>query len=118
MAKQELVDMGEETDGMIESTSKLRDQIKALTGFDIMEDENTYKNIMDIVIGIGEAWDDLSDIDRAGLLESLAGKQQSNALAAALQNTDIIKAAYETAETSEGSAQEELDAYLDSIEGN
>ena len=117
MAKQELVDMGEETDGMIESTSKLRDQIKALTGFDIMEDENTYKNIMDIVIGIGEAWDDLSDIDRAGLLESLAGKQQSNALAAALQNTDIIKAAYETAQTSEGSAQQELDAYLDSIEG-
>ena len=117
LAKQELVDMGEETDGMIESTSKLRDQIKALTGFDIMEDENTYKNIMDIVIGIGEAWDDLSDIDRAGLLESLAGKQQSNALAAALQNTDIIKAAYETAQTSEGSAQQELDAYLDSIEG-
>ena len=117
MAKQELVDMGEETDGMIESTSKLRDQIKALTGFDIMEDENTFKNIMDIVIGIGEEWENLTDLEQAGLLESLAGKQQSNALAAALQNVDIIKAAYETAQTSEGSAQQELDAYLDSIEG-
>ena len=109
--------MGEETDGMIESTSKLRDQIKALTGFDIMEDENTFKNIMDIVIGIGEEWENLTDLEQAGLLESLAGKQQSNALAAALQNVDIIKAAYETAQTSEGSAQQELDAYLDSIEG-
>ena len=117
MAKQELVDMGEETDGMVESTSKLRDQVKALTGFDIMEDENTFKNIMDIVIGIGEEWENLTDLEQAGLLESLAGKQQSNALAAALQNVDIIKAAYETAQTSEGSAQQELDAYLDSIEG-
>ena len=73
MAKQELVDMGEETDGMVESTSKLRDQIKALTGFDIMEDENTFKNIMEIVIGIGDAWEGLTDLERAGLLESLAG---------------------------------------------
>lgn len=117
-AKQEIIDMGLETDGMVESTSKLRDQIKALTGFDIMEDEDTFKNIMDIVVGIGEAWDDLTDLERAGLLESLAGKQQSNALAAALQNVDIIKAAYETSENSEGSAQEELDNYLQSIEGS
>ena len=117
LAKQELVDMGLETDGMVESTSKLRDQIKALTGFDIMENEDTFKNIMDIIIGIGEEWENLTDLEQAGLLEALAGKQQSNALAAALQNVDIIKAAYETAENSEGSAQKELDAYLQSIEG-
>lgn len=117
LAKQELVDMGEETDGMVESTSKLREQIKALTGFDIMEDENTFKNIMDIVVGIGEEWENLTDIERAGLLEALAGKQQSNALAAALQNVDIIKDAYQTALNSEGSAQEELLAFSQSIEG-
>lgn len=72
-AKQELIDMGLETDGMVESTSKLRAQVKALTGFDIMEDENTFKNIMDIVVGIGESWEDLTDLEQAGLLESLAG---------------------------------------------
>lgn len=117
-AKQELIDMGEDTDGLVESTSKLRDQVKALTGFDIMEDENTYKDIMEIVIGIGEAWEDLTDIERAGLLESLAGKQQSNALAAALQNVDIIKEAYETAQNADGSAQQELNAYLEGIQGH
>ena len=116
-AKQELVEMGEDTDGMVESTSKLRDQIKALTGFDIMEDENTYKDIMEIIIGIGEAWEDLTDLEQAGLLESLAGKQQSNALAAALNNVDMIKEAYETAQNAEGSAQEELNAYMESIDG-
>lgn len=117
MAKQELIEMGENTDGMVESTSKLRDQIKALTGFDIMEDENTYKNIMDIIIGIGDAWEDLTDLEQAGLLEALAGKQQSNALAAALQNVDMIREVYETAQNADGSAQEELESQLQSIEG-
>lgn len=116
-AKQELIEMGEDTDGMVESTSKLRDQIKALTGFDIMEDENTYKNIMDIIIGIGDAWEDLTDLEQAGLLEALAGKQQSNALAAALQNVDMIREVYETAQNADGSAQEELESQLQSIEG-
>lgn len=116
-AKQELIEMGEDTDGMVESTSKLRDQIKALTGFDIMEDENTFKNIMDIIIGIGDAWEDLTDLEQAGLLEALAGKQQSNALAAALQNVDMIRKVYETAQNADGSAQEELESQLQSIEG-
>lgn len=116
-AKQELIEMGEDTDGMVESISKLRDQIKALTGFDIMEDENTFKNIMDIIIGIGDAWEDLTDLEQAGLLEALAGKQQSNALAAALQNVDMIREVYETAQNADGSAQEELESQLQSIEG-
>ena len=117
MAKQELIEMGEDTDGMVESTSKLRDQIKALTGFDIMEDENTFKNIMDIIIGIGDEWENLTDLEQAGLLEALASKQQSNALAAALQNVDMIREVYKTAQNADGSAQEELESQLQSIEG-
>lgn len=72
-AKLELEEAGLETDGMVESTSKLRDEIKAVTGFDIMKDENTFKDIYEIVVGIGEQWSKLSDIERAGLLEKLAG---------------------------------------------
>ena len=117
MAKQELIEMGENTDGRVESTSKVRYQMKAFTGFDIMEDENTYKNIMDIIIGIGDAWEDLTDLEQAGLLEALAGKQQSNALAAALQNVDMIREVYETAQNADGSAQEELESQLQSIQG-
>ena len=65
--------MGEDTDDMVESTSKLRDLVKGITGFDIMKDENTFKDIYDIVIGISEKWNTLSDIDQASLLENLAG---------------------------------------------
>ena len=38
-AKTELEDAGLETDGMVESTSKLQAMIKGMTGFDILEDD-------------------------------------------------------------------------------
>ena len=112
-AKTELLEMGEETEGMVESTSKLRDLVKGITGFDIMEDENTFKDIYEIVLGIGKAWDDVNDIDRAALLEALAGKQQSNSLAAALSNTEK---SYKEAMQSAGSAMREQEKYQESIQ--
>lgn len=115
-AKTELTEMGEETDDMVESTSKLRNLVKGITGFDIMKDENTFKDIYDIVIGISEKWDSLNDIDQASLLESLAGKNQSNALAAALSNVDLLKKSYQEATNAEGSARKEQDEYAKSIQ--
>lgn len=116
-SESDLESMGESTDGLVTSTSKLQAKVKALTGgFDIMKDKDTYKDIYDIVVGIGERWADLNDIQRADLLETLAGKQRSNALAAALNNVDVIKAAYQTAENSEGSAKRELTNYQKGID--
>lgn len=116
-SESDLESMGESTDGLVTSTSKLQAKVKALTGgFDIMKDKDTYKDIYDIVVGIGERWSELSDIQRADLLETLAGKQRSNALAAALNNVDVIKAAYQTAENSEGSAEKELTNYQKGID--
>ena len=114
----ELKEMGEDTDGLVTSTSKLQALVKGITGFDIMKDKDTYKDIYDIVLGIGEKWKDLSDIDRASLLEALAGKQQSNALAAALSNIDILKKSYEEATNAEGSAREENEEYSKSIQAS
>ena len=114
----ELKNMGEDTDGLVTSTSKLQALVKGITGFDIMKDKDTYKDIYDIVLGIGEKWKDLNDIDRASLLEALAGKQQSNALAAALSNIDILKKSYEEATNAEGSAREENEEYAKSIQAS
>lgn len=118
MSETELKEMGEDTDGLVTSTSKLQALVKGITGFDIMKDKDTYKDIYDIVLGIGEKWKDLSDIDRASLLEALAGKQQSNALAAALSNIDILKKSYEEATNAEGSAREENEEYAKSIKAS
>lgn len=115
-AKTELEEAGEETDGMVESTSQLRGLIKSMTGFDIMENENTFKNMKDIIVGIGKEWDKLSDIDQAALLEKLAGKTQANALAAALENYELIEEAYQIAENSEGSALREQEEWEKSLE--
>lgn len=118
-AKTELEEAGEDTDGMVESTSKLQALIKGMTGFDIMEsDGKTFKDIYDIIIGIGEKWNDLSDINRASLLEKLAGKNQSNALAAAFSQVDVLKKSYEEATSAEGSAREENEEYAKSIQAS
>ena len=116
--KQELEAAGEDVDGMVESTSKLRDIIKGLTGFDIMADEagTQFKDVYDIVVGIGKEWKNLSDIEQAGLLEALAGKRQGNALSAALNNISMIENAYDTATNSAGSALKEQQEYEKGIQ--
>lgn len=115
---QELEEAGLETEGMVESTVQLRELIQGLTGFDIMADEagTQFKDIYDIVVGIGHEWKTLTDVEQAGLLEALAGKRQGNALSAALNNISMIEEAYKTAENSAGSALEEQEEYEKGIE--
>lgn len=121
-AKTELEEAGLETEGMAESTSKLREQVKALTnvtgegGFDIMLDENTFKSPYEMMLGIGKVWKEMSDIDQAALLELLAGKRQGNALAAVLTNLDDMQKALEVSENSAGSASREHEIWLESID--
>ena len=73
-SKTDLEEMGESTDDLASSTSKLREEIKALTGVDIMADENTYKSTAQIITEIGAVWKNLSDISQASTLEKLAGE--------------------------------------------
>lgn len=115
-AKAELEEAGEETDGIIESTAELRNMVKGMTGFDIMLDDKTFKNMKDIVIGIGKEWKNLSDVNQSALLQALAGKTQANALAAALNNYEMIEEAYKTATEAEGSAMREQAAYAEGLE--
>lgn len=101
-SKTDLEELGEDIDDVM-STSKLQGLVKGMTGFDIMEaDGKTYKDIYEIIMGIGKEWDKLTDVNRASLLEALAGKRQSNALAAVLGNLDTLESAYKTAENSAG----------------
>ena len=115
-ATAELEAAGEETDGMAKSTSDLRDLVKGITGFDIMDSENQFKSIYDIVVGIGKEWENISDVDRSALLQKLAGKAQGNAFAAALSNYQLIEEAYGIAEGSEGSAMREQETWEKSID--
>ena len=115
-ATTELEELGEEEDDFTKSTSKLRGLVKGLTGFDIMADEDTFKSIYEILVGIGHEWDKLTDVERASLGEALAGKRNSNVLFAIMNNIEELEKAYETAENAAGSATREQENYQRSIQ--
>lgn len=115
-AKTELEDAGLETDGMAESTAKLREQIKALSGVDIMADENTFKSTYDIMDELSQKWQDLTDIQQASITELVAGKHQGNIMSSLMSNFDIAREALETSINSDGSAMAEHEKWMESLE--
>ena len=112
-----LEEMGEETEGVIESTSKLQAKIKALSGVDILTNSGDYKDTYTILKEIGAVWEKMSDIDQAAILELMAGKNRANTLSAILSNMTDLENAYQSAMDAEGSALRENETYLDSIQG-
>lgn len=76
-SKSELEAAGLDVEGMASSTSKLREEMMALTGVDIMIDDDTFKSSYDILMGIGEVWDQLTDVSQANVTEILFGKRQT-----------------------------------------
>lgn len=118
-AKTEAEAAGESTDGMADSVSKLRAEIKALTGnkVDIMLDEDTFKSSYQILKELSQIWDQLSDVSQANILEKLAGKRNANAVVAVINNFDIAEQALKESQNSAGSALQENEKYLDSING-
>lgn len=116
-AKAELESMGEDTDDLCESTSKLREQIKALTGVDIMINDNTFKSTTDIVKELGKVWENLSDSSQSATLELVAGKTRANNVAALLKNYEQIDEVLKSLGDAEGSAERENEAIIESING-
>jgi len=122
-ASTEIEQIGESTDGMAESTSKLREKILALTnvtgkgGFDIMADADNFKSTYQIMEGISKVWEDMSNVNQAALIEVIAGKQRGNTVAALLTNMSQANNILNDSLNSSGSAMEEYSLYLESIEG-
>lgn len=115
-AKTELEEAGLETDGMAESTAKLRGEIKALSGVDIMLNDTTFKSTYDIMDELAAKWKDLTDIQQASITELIAGKRQGNIVSSLMSNFDIAREALETSMNSEGSAMAEHEKYMESLE--
>ena len=113
-AKTDLESMGESTDGLANSTSELREKIKALSGVDIMANDNTFKSTFEIMSEISKVYDKLSGTNQASLLETIAGKQRGNQISALIENFAQAENALNTSINSVGSAQREQDKWLDS----
>lgn len=119
MATTDLQEAGLDTEGMAESTAKLREEIMALSGVDIMLNDSTFKDTYQILDELSQKWEDLSDIQQASLTEIVAGKHQGNIMSALMENFDIARNALNTAlNDSEGSAEQELENWNQGIEAS
>lgn len=114
-AKTELEEAGLDTDGMASSVSKLRDEIKSLSGVDIMADDDTFKSTIQILRELSGVWEDLTDVTRANITELIAGKRQANVINSIFSNWDTVEKSLATSLNSSGSAMQEHSKYLDSV---
>ena len=111
MAETEMEQLGLDNEGMVGSTAKLQKELLALTGVDIMKDKNTFKSTYDFLDELSLKWENLTDIQRASVIELVAGKNQGNVFSALMGNFQTAREATETAYNSDGSAQKELENY-------
>ena len=132
-AKEELEELGEDTDSLITTQSKLRDTIKQATavasngfkGFNILDDNGNYKSTYEIMLGIAQIYQEILDTDKQFgtnnanlLLETVAGKTRANIAASIFQSPDVLEAAYKSSQDANGSAMRENEKYIQSISGH
>lgn len=73
-AKHELSEAGLETDGMVDSTAKLRDYMLQVAGIDILDETGrNFKSTYQIMEELSKVWGQLDDIDKSGILDKIAG---------------------------------------------
>ena len=117
--KGELQDLGEEVDENVDSISKMQTQILNMTHgkVNIFNDDGSFKSTYQIMKEIAAVYDELTDTDRANLLETIAGKNRANAVAALIKNWSQVEKATIAATNAEGTAAQENKKYLDSLNG-
>lgn len=117
--KGELQDLGEETDENVENLSQMQGKVLNLTHgkVNIFDNAGDFKSTYEIMQGIADIYDDLTDSDKADLLETIAGKNRANEVAALIQNWNRVAQATESAENSAGSAMAEQEKYANSLQG-
>lgn len=116
-AKSDAENAGIEVDGMANSVSELRSELKSLTGVDIMLDSKNFKSTYQVMKELSKVWSGLSDVTQANVTEMIGGKRNANAVSAILNNFDVAESTMESAANSANVAWEENEKYLDSIQG-
>ncbi|WP_340032488.1 phage tail tape measure protein [Paenibacillus sp. FSL K6-1122] len=105
---------GSAVDGLL---PKLEDKFQSI-GLTLKKDEKTFKNTYEIFSDLHSVWDRLSDIQRADVLELVAGKMQGNIAASMIENWNDAEGALEAGLNSFGSAAKENAAFLESMQGH
>ncbi|HAU88356.1 MAG TPA: hypothetical protein DCW90_23635 [Lachnospiraceae bacterium] len=118
--KGDLQELGEDVDENVVSISKMQTQVLNLTHgkVNIFDDSTgAFKSTYEILKEIAAVYPKLKDTEQADLLETIAGKNRANEVAALLGNWKQAENAVDSALNSDGSALKEYGTYADSIEG-
>ena len=115
-SKTDAENAGIATDGMVDSVSELRSELKQLAGVDIMKDNNTFKSTYQIMKELSEVWKNLSDTTQANITELISGKRGGQSTSALLNNFSVAEDAMKQALNSSGSAMRENQTYMDSLQ--
>ena len=86
-------------------------------GIAVKDNEGQLRSFYDVASDLSKVWDTLSENEKRYYLNTQAGANQSQNLAALMRNFNTVMEATETAYNSTGSAAKENAKYLDSIEG-
>ena len=115
--KGKLDEIGESTDGMVESVTKLQTQLLNLTDgkVNIMANPDTFKSTYQIMKEISSVWDDLTDVKKANVIELIAGKHRANTITSIIQNMKTAEDVVQVSLNSAGSAMREQEKRMDSI---
>lgn len=118
--KGELEELGEEVGDSVDSISKVQTQILNLTHgkVNIFDSSGEFRDYYEIMEEISAIHDELSSTEQASLDELLFGKQRANQGAALIQafQSGQIQKALESTYNAEGSAMQEQERLLESLE--
>ncbi len=97
---------------------KLQDLVSEVTKgkVSLVDVNGQMRSTYDILLDLGSVWKELTNNQKALLGQELAGKYQANAFYAIMQNYEKLKEVKETAENSAGSAAQEQETYINSLE--
>lgn len=118
--KGDLEALGEDVDENVESLSKMQTQVLNLSHgrVNIFKDDGSFKSTYEIMDNIAEIYYDLTDTNRADLLETIAGKNRANDVASLISNWENVEKALVAATNAEGTAAEEQEKWIQSLQGH
>lgn len=131
-AKEELEALGEDvSDFVVQTQSTIDRKVREFTatalnpsGISVLDENGNYRSTYQILQDIADVYQEILETDKKfgtnrgqALVELLAGKNRANILSSILQAPDILRDVYKDSAKSAGSAQKELNAYMDSISG-
>lgn len=126
--------MGEDVDDFVVKTKSKTDQIirdytavasNMYQGVSVLDPNGNLRDTYSILLDISKIYKEIQEEDKQrgtnraqALVEELAGKNRSNIASSILLNGDVLESVYNSSQNDYlNSADQELDKYLDSIDG-